>query len=176
MTIQSTLIRNYFAPQGLEPELLLLHGGQVHVPVPALGDVCGEFVDDGQGGGIACAASGQPLPAAREAAKVLARWKVYEPEFGDKTDAQWLPSIAHTAFNEASEAELLEELYANPLVLSQIPGRRITAAMVDVAVGADSNAVAHVPKRLMTAALYALAVRTHHKHESRVPPALRKGA
>ncbi|WP_229509142.1 WG repeat-containing protein [Massilia sp. CCM 8734] len=121
-------------------------------------------------------ASGQPLPAAREAAKVLALWDVYEPEFGDKTDAQWLPSIAHTAFNEASEAELLEELYANPLVLSQIPGRRITAAMVDVAVGADSNAVAHVPKRLMTAALYALAVRTHNKHESRVPPAFRKGA
>ncbi|NHZ41440.1 WG repeat-containing protein [Massilia aquatica] len=58
MTIQPTLIRNYFAPQGLEPELLLLHGGQVHVPVPALGDVFGEFVGDGQGGAIAAAMAG----------------------------------------------------------------------------------------------------------------------
>lgn len=120
-------------------------------------------------------ASGQPLPAAREAAKVLALWDVYEPEFGDKADAQWLPAIAHAAYNEASEAELLEELSANPLVLSQIPGRRITQAMVDVAVGANPDAVAHVPKRLMTAALYALAVRTNNKHESRVPPAFRTG-
>ncbi|NHZ95487.1 WG repeat-containing protein [Massilia sp. CCM 8734] len=55
MTIQPTLIRNYFAPQGQEPDLLLLHEGQVHAPVPALADVLGEFVGDGQGGGIAAA-------------------------------------------------------------------------------------------------------------------------
>lgn len=118
-------------------------------------------------------ASGQPLATAREAAKVLALSNVYEPEFGDKTDAQWLHAIAHAAYGEANEAEMLTELAANPLVLSQIPGRRITQAMVDAAVNADPNAVVHVPKRLMTAALYALAVRTNNKHESRVPPAFR---
>ncbi len=55
MTIQPTLIRNHFAPQGQEPDLLLLHDGQVYATVPALAAVFGEFVDDGQGGAIAAA-------------------------------------------------------------------------------------------------------------------------
>ncbi|WP_167399908.1 WG repeat-containing protein [Massilia violaceinigra] len=118
-------------------------------------------------------ANGQAFRAAGEAAKVRSLCSEYEPEFGPAVDTDWLRTIARSAFNEADEAMVLEELRSNPLVLSQIPGRRITRAMVDLAVGIDPEAVAHVPKRLMTAALYALAVRTNNKRESRVPPAFR---
>ncbi|NHZ41443.1 WG repeat-containing protein [Massilia aquatica] len=55
MTITAAFIRNYFVPANQEPDLLVLDAGRIYVPAPGIGDVIGEFTDDGQGGGIAAA-------------------------------------------------------------------------------------------------------------------------
>ncbi|ATQ76217.1 hypothetical protein CR152_18000 [Massilia violaceinigra] len=108
--------------------------------------------------------------AALEAAKVLSLWSDYVPRFDADADIAWLHALAQGAASQADDATLLEELASQPHLLATIPRRRITRAMVDLAVGVDAQAVQFVPRRLMTTALYELAFREGCKHFEQLPP------
>ncbi|WP_167084977.1 WG repeat-containing protein [Massilia frigida] len=110
--------------------------------------------------------------AALEAAKVLSLWSDYVPPFDPDADIAWLNTLAQGATSQADDATLLEELASQPQLLATIPGRRITRAMVDLAVGVDAQAVRFVPRRLMTTALYELAFREGCKQFEQLPPSV----
>ncbi|UOD30283.1 WG repeat-containing protein [Massilia violaceinigra] len=110
--------------------------------------------------------------AALEAAKVLSLRSDYTPQFGNNASIAWLRTLAQGAASAADDATLLRELATQPQMLAKIPGRRVTRAMVDLAVGLDADAVRSVPRRLMTPALYELALSHGHKRFEQLPVAM----
>ncbi|NHZ96069.1 hypothetical protein [Massilia sp. CCM 8734] len=102
-------------------------------------------------------ALGRAFDSALEAATVLAIDRGFEPDW--TADTTWLAPEAKATLSAADDEALLRGLRTHPLALSKIAQRRITQAMVDVAVAASPDALAFVPKKLMTAELQALATR-----------------
>lgn len=101
-------------------------------------------------------ALGRAFDSALEAATVLAMDADFLPDFG--IDASWLGREAKATLAKADDQALLRGLRTHPLALSRISPRRITAAMVELAVAASPQALQFAPNRLMTPQLHAQAI------------------